>query len=505
MSPPSTPQMWMDYLSSKLASRSGRYKRFGEYYDGKHQKMLFAQSKFRTEFAHVFERWNDNFCGLVIDSVNERMFIDGFRLSKEPTEDELAREIWQRNRMDSESNSAHLDAMIQGAAYAIVWGQELSDPRVAGGVGRDKDAGPGKKVKAVISVESAEHVVVQYRPGSRHEIEAAAKFYVDDWGRQFCTLWLADSVHVGNWKIGGYVIDGPARRNPLGVVPVVPIQNRARLVGEPMSDLATVIPLQDAINKTVADSLVASEYAAWPQRYVTGLEIQEDENGNPIEPFKVAVDKLLQAEDPAATFGQFEAANLSNYVDLVDMLTMHMASVARVPFHYMLKGGQPPSGDAITSAEAGLVSKVKERMLHFGEAWERVIKIAIAVENGGQLQEEYEAAEVIWRDPENRTEAQHIDALLKLQQLNVPKQQLWQDAGYTPSQIARFDQLLEEEAQTEMERADKYQTAAQKQELELAKQGADDKSVMTQAKAKKDAEKPPQGNSGNANRQRFEK
>ncbi|WP_267842210.1 phage portal protein [Streptomyces antarcticus] len=485
MSPPSTPQMWMDYLSSKLSSRSGRFKRFGEYYDGKHQKMLFSQSKYRTEFAHVFDRWNDNFCGLVIDSVNERMFIDGFRLSKEPGEDDLAREIWQRNGMDAASNSAHLDAMIQGAAYAVIWGDESG--------------------KAVISVESAEHVVVQYKPGSRNEIEAAAKFYVDDWGRQFCTLWLAKSVHVGNWKIGGYTIDGPAKPNPLGVVPVVPIQNRARLVGEPMSDLATVIPIQDAINKTVSDSLVASEYAAWPQRYVTGLEIQEDENGHPIEPFKVAVDKLLQAEDPAASFGQFEAANLSNYVDLVDMLTMHMASIARVPFHYMLKGGQPPSGDAITSAEAGLVSKTRERMLHFGESWERTMRLAIAVENGGKLREEYEAAEVIWRDPENRTEAQHIDALLKLQQLNVPKQQLWQDAGYTPSQISRFDQLLEEEAKIEMERADKYQTDAQKQELAIAQQGADDKSAVSGAKAKASALKPAQGNSGNANRQRFEK
>ncbi|WP_246033494.1 phage portal protein [Streptomyces hundungensis] len=490
MSPPSTPQMWMDYLSSKLASRSGNYKRYGEYYDGKHQRMLFAQSKYRTEFAHIFERWNDNFCGLIIDSVNERMFIDGFRLSKEPEEDELAREIWQRNRLDSESNSAHLDAMIQGAAYAIVWGDEEG--------------------KAVISIESAEHVAIQYKPGSRHDIEAAAKFYVDDWGRAFCTLWWRDKVYTGDWKIGGYSIDR-TEPNPLGRPPVVPIQNRSRLVGEPMSDLATVIPLQDAINKTVADSLVASEYAAWPQRYVTGLEIQEDEHGNPVEPFKVAVDKLLQAEDPAATFGQFAAADLSNYVALVDMLVQHMASISRIPFHYMLKGGQPPSGDAITSAEAGLVSKTRERMLHFGEAWEQVMRLAIAVENGGSLQEEYEAAEVIWRDPENRTEAQHIDSLLKLQQLSVPKQQLWQDAGYTPSQIARFDQLLEEEARTEMERADKYQTQAQKQELELelAKQGADSKLAVDEAsikaKSAKDAQKPPQGNSGNANRRRFEK
>ncbi|MFH8346779.1 phage portal protein [Streptomyces sp. NPDC018045] len=478
-SPPATPAEWMDYLKGKLAAQRGKARGFGEYYDGRHQRMLFAQSKYRSEFADVFDRWNDNFCGLVIDSVNERLAIQGFRMTDEPEADKDARRIWQRNFMDSESAAGHLDAMTQGSAYVIVWADADGEP--------------------TINVESAETVVVQFKPGSRREVEAAAKFFVDDWGREHCTLWLEDVVCTGGPSLAGYAID-KTERNPLKVVPVVPLQNRSRLIGEPMSDLAPIIPLQNAINKVTADALVASEYAAWPQRYVTGLEIEEDEDGRPVEPFRVAVDKLLQAEDPAASFGQFDAADLSNYVALVDMLVQHLASCARVPFHYMLKGGQVPSGDSITSAEAGLIAKTKERMLHFGESWEKVMRLAFLVKKDKERADAFEA-EVMWKDPENRTEAQHMDSLLKLQMLSVPKQQLWLDAGYTPQQIERFEGLLEEEAKSEMERADKYMSQADKAAMaqpdQDAKPGGGD--------AKKAAGKPPRGNSGNAAREKAGK
>lgn len=468
---PQTPQQWMDYLYSKLSSRVGLYKKYGAYYDGDHQRMLFAQAKYHNEFAGVFEQWNDNFCGLIVDSVNERLAIDGFRMTDEPVADKAAREIWQRNFLDAESNSAHLDAMLQGAAFAVVWADEDGEP--------------------IISIESAETTVVQYKPGSRRDLEAAAKFFFDDWGRAHCTLWLPDSVHKGSPEGLTFTLT-ESQPNPLAVVPVVPITNRSRLVGEPVSDLATIIPLADAINKVTSDALVASEYAAWPQRWVSGLEIIEDSNGVPIEPFQVAVDKLLQAEDPNTKWGQFEAADLSNYVDLINMLVQHMASISRIPFHYfLLNGGQAPSGEAITSAEAGLISKTRERMLHFGEAWEKVMRLAFLVKHDKERAEAWDA-EVMWRDPENRTEAQHIDALLKLKMLDVPKKQLWADAGYTPQQIERFDAMLEEEAKIDMERADKYQTQAEKAAL----QAPDGKP----GEADKAAHKAPQGNAGNSAR-----
>jgi len=456
--------MWVDYLHSKLLAARGKYRVYSSYYDGIHQKMAFAQARHKQQFAQLFERWCDNFSGLIVDSVNERLAIDGFRMTDEPNADKDARDIWQRNFMDSESNAAHLDALVNGLSFAVVWA--------------DKNGRP------TITVESAEHVVVQYYPGSRRDIEAAAKFYTDDWGREWVTLWLPNAVYRYINGEQGWQQDR-TEKNPLGEVPVVPITNRFRVAGDPISDLSVVIPIQDAINKIVSDALLASEYAAWPQRYVTGLEIQEDENGNPIAPFHIAVDKLLQAEDPNARFGQFEAADLGNYVKLVEMLVQHMASISRIPFHYfLLNGGTAPSGEAITSAEAGLISKVRERMLHFGEAWERVMRLCFKVM--GDPRSEAYGAEVMWRDPENRTEAQHMDALLKLKMIGVPTDQLLSDAGYTPAQISRFQEMRKQDARNAAE----IQRLLPQPEMGSGVPGVDEESQQS-------AVKKPQGNSGN--------
>jgi len=177
-----------------------------------------------------------------------------------------------------------------------------------------------------------------------------------------------------------------------------------------------------------------------------------------------------------------------------------MASISRIPFHYFLNGGAVPSGESITAAEAGLIAKTRERMLHFGEAWERVMRLCFAVLNDPRSQAW--GAETIWKDPENRTEAQHMDALLKLQMIGVPRDQLLSDAGYSPQQIERFDAMREEDAKSAMELAKKYPMPVMDPVAGANPAGT---SPTVQAPgsspaAQKAAKKPPQGNSGNAAR-----
>ena len=41
-------------------------------------------------------------------------------------------------------------------------------------------------------------------------------------------------------------------------------------------------------------------------------------------------------------------------------------------------------------------------------------------------------SETIWADPEYRSESELADALVKRAAIGVPRQQLWEDAGYSP-------------------------------------------------------------------------
>ncbi|MVO87415.1 phage portal protein [Streptomyces sp. p1417] len=461
---PSKPQEWLMYLYGKVPGPLHPSQEYSRYYEGDQQKFAFSQARYKSAFRDVFDQWRDNFCGTIVDSTNERLHVDSFRI---PGEDDGtdARQFWQRNGMDAYSTAVHLEALITGRSYVVVWADAKGEP--------------------TITPVPGDRIAVSYKAGSLWELEAAARFEMDAWGRQQVTLWTEEYVYEvaygeTDWE------NGTKQKNPLGLVPVVPFENRSRLGREPVSELVNCIPIQDAINKTVMDALTASEFAAFPQRYVTGLEIVEDANGNPVEPYDVGADKLLQAEDPSAKFGSFEAANLANYVSLVDLLVQHLATVSRVPSHYFLvNSSNTPSGEAIISAEAGLVAKVKERMLHFGEAWERVIRLCFAVKND-KRRNAFDT-ETRWKDPEYRTEAQHIDALLKLKQLDVPLEFLWFEAGFSAAQISDFREMRKEDAKAQAE----IQQLGPQPQVQVPGQPQEQKP---------NPNKPPQGNSGNAAR-----
>ena len=417
---PSDPQGWVNYLRGELSKQAAEVNAHNDYYTGEHS-LSFVGPKYRVAFAQLLSGFADNFCGLIVDSVAERLQVMGFRLTEDPAADEDAWALWQANDMDQQSAMAMLDALVGGRSFVGVWAESDGTP--------------------VIRAESPTEVVMTYHPGT--DVPAVAmKSFTDDWGVEHAVLFTADAVlRLSREQAGARWVAGEEYGNPLGVVPFVELRNRPRLVGGPSSELMSVEPLQDALNKVVRDALLASEFAAYPQRWVTGLTIDEDEEGNPKPPpFNAALDRLFQAEDPDTKFGQFAAADLGNYAKLAELLVQHMASVSRVPFHYfLLNGGQAPSGEAITSAEAGLVAKARDRQLHFGEAWERVIRLAFKVQ--GDPRANSASAETIWRDPEYRSQAQRVDALMKLATLGVPAQQLWEDAGYSPQQVSRFESM----------------------------------------------------------------
>ena len=138
------------------------------------------------------------------------------------------------------------------------------------------------------------------------------------------------------------------------------------------------------------------------------------------------------------TVGQFQVADLGNYTRAIETLVQHVASQTRTPPHYFYLSGQFPSGEALRSAEAGLVSKARRKQRHFGEAWEEVVRLALRLAGDDRAEPKIET---IWGDPETCTESEHVDALVKLKALNVPDQPLWERAGFSPTEIARFDQL----------------------------------------------------------------
>lgn len=435
-----SPEWWLRRLCQGLMDRRAAIAKTTDYYDGEHN-LAFQSRRFREAFGGLFHAFADNWCEVVIDAAEERLNVEGFRVGDSPSGDEDAWRIWQANDMDGQSQLAHTDALVGGVSYAIPWFSGTEDT-------------------PEITVANAHDVIVECHPKMHRHRRAGLRLWCDEWGFDHAELFLPDGVHlfrsrtarVGStlwdaanltWESEGY------QENPLGVVPVVPLQNRPRIRSSrrgvvAQSEIKSIIPLQDAVNKMVADMLVGSERQALPARWATGLELDIDPVTNqPVKP-KVDTSSLLVATDADASFGTFQPADLRNFVVAIDMLIQHVASISRTPPHYLNASADRLSGESIKAAETGLVAKVRRKMRFFGESWEEVMRLSGQIAGLDHLANASNA-EVIWADPESRTESQHVDAILKQKDLGVPEEILWEKLGYSPQEIARIKAIKAEE------------------------------------------------------------
>jgi Phage portal protein, SPP1 Gp6-like len=438
-----TPEI-LHRLCFRLDRLETQHRRLAAYDAGNHP-LAYASDKFQTAFGQSLRALADNWIPTVVNAVSERLRVDGFRFGTSPNADDDAWAMWQDNSLDRDSRLAHRDALLYGRSFVLVWGDDEGDPR--------------------ITVESPRQCLTMASPGDRREVIAGMKRWLEFDGTARAMLYLPDAIigYISEGKVAAMDDSGSndpaidARNigmlttavawvedsridNPLGVVPLVPMMNNADALGGAVSEVAAIIPMQDMLNKLVADLLIASEFASFRQRWASGVEIPVDpETEQPIEPFSAAVSRVWISESDQAKFGSFEATDLNNIVKAVEMVVQHLASMSRVPTHYMSASADRLSGESIKASEAGLVALCRRKMSDFGETHERVMRLAFAVTGDPRADET--AAETIWGDPEIRTESEHADALTKLQSLGVPDAQLWEDWGYSPQAIERFRQM----------------------------------------------------------------
>jgi hypothetical protein len=159
----------------------------------------------------------------------------------------------------------------------------------------------------------------------------------------------------------------PSAPNPYGEVPVFHFRTSLRAV---KSDLKDVIPLQNGINKLLADMMVAAEYGAFKQRYVIS-------NADVLGKLKNAPNEIwdIPAGDgigQGTQVGEFQATDLENYLKAIDRLAVVVGIITRTPKHYFLAQGGDPSGEALIAMEGPLNKKAGRRIARFKPTWRKV-------------------------------------------------------------------------------------------------------------------------------------
>ncbi|HWL96044.1 MAG TPA: phage portal protein [Nocardioidaceae bacterium] len=377
-------------LCQRLDEQTPAYTTLDSYYAGT-QPLSFLSPEAKTALGTRLARMASNIPRLAVTSLAERLRVTG--LHRDGTADPTLWGDWIANDLDQMAGTAHREALTLGASYVIVWGTT-----------------PVPKV----TVESPRQVAVLTDPGTRRIVAAVKR-----WEMLTTTeavLYEPDRITRLRAQTTGATIAGfrtiETIRNPLGVVPVVRFRNGDRLLDDGTSEITDLIPLVDALNKSLADMMVTSEYVGRPRRWATGIELEEDDEGEAVNPIPEG-DRAMVSENEAAKFGQLNAADLSGYEAAVRVLLGQIMAVSALPAHYVgVFTDNPASADALRASEASLTARAEARQATFGRSWEDVARLMVAVREG--TDPAAVDVRVRWADAATRSVAQEADAVVKL-------------------------------------------------------------------------------------------
>lgn len=399
----------LDRTQRDVARRDDRYR--GD------TKLKFAS----TEVTGELKSFGVNLCALAVDAVAERMRIKRFSVDVGGRDVTASvRAAWRRSNMDQKLMPVLVDALALGSCFLTVW--------------------PDRPGRPIITPESARHMTVARDPLTGEVVDAVKRWQERDHNG---VVRATHVVHYERDQITRYRSDGDTGRlvpvsdvrNPLGVVPVVPLVNIER-IGDAggssvIDDLAHLV---DALGKLLADMLVASEDVARPRRWATGVALDDDEGEDgwtadgddphadeppapAVSPFESG-NRMFTVESPEAKFGQLPGADLAGYKTGVDLLLQTIMAVSALPAHMVgITTANPSSADAIRAAEASLTARAEGRIQVLGVGIEHALELVAAFTE--HVDPRDVEVRLSWASTATRSTAQEADAVSKLYSLGI--------------------------------------------------------------------------------------
>lgn len=430
-----------------LANDLDRLQVIDDYLHGHHADP-YMPSNADDEYRLIAKRSVSNWMPLLVGTPSQALYVDGFRRGSDQSAKETLGSSewkhWQDSRLDSRQLAVHRGALTYGHSFALT--EKVKGKVLTKGLSALRTAAVFED-PANDDTPFAALTVTKWPVG---EVRGKARLW--DGKNEYAVTFLAlddmDSIKVAN-----------GRRHGAKECPVTRFAASVDLDGRTVGVVEPMIPLQDRINQTVFDLLIAQTYGSFKVRYVTGMAppVERDEDGNVVLdstgnpkplPINANAKRFLFAEDPDVKYGSLDETPLGGYIESIDMSIRHLAAVSQTPPHHLLGQIANLSAEALQAAETSLLRKIEEFRHSFGESWERVFRLAAEMMGETSSADDFHG-EVIWRDMESKSMAQAADALGKLrEQLSIPAKGLWARVpGVTQNELEQWEQMHEDDPQ----------------------------------------------------------
>ena len=448
----------MSALDRRLVDATGMAL-YQAYYEGKHRETY--------KIRRVIEAFGlrmpiyVNYAGVVVDSISERLGVDGFTFGGDDRASAAAWEIWQDNNLDAGFKRGMRSGLIKGEFSLVLWPDEDWSPRIWVEDGAEViTSRPPRDRRAPGRAQALDR---RRRAGRdvRQPVPARRRLQVPDAASRRTRP--APSSRRSAARPGS----GGSSRASRGRCPTRSAKCRSSRSPTSPTCTSSASPSSARSCRSRTRSTPTSRTSCWPAS--TGpsarrsCSTSRSRSTRPPAPrssrstsrsTRSSRCRRTQPGEPEPRLAEFSQTDLAGYIKVHETLVQAIATASRFPPHYLLgTQGTFPSGESLTAVERGISAVAGERGDDWKDPLEDAMRLAFRIKarapgNSAAAAARFEkwaamtGAEAAFRNPETKSESQHVDAVTKKKDLDVPRRQLWTELGYSQQQILDWEAEL---------------------------------------------------------------
>lgn len=485
------PQIWLDLEEAleSLHDAMPGYDKAEAYYEGT-VKEKFLNKAIQSLLTGSSSDFNVNLAGRVVDAVQDRMEIAAVTAEpvgddedeEEPAEeetsnvvttasgfspetaeaeemseeekllDEAVSKIWRDNEMDIEAPEIHQKMLEYGDAYLFVG---LCDDEDEDGEKVDLFFNSPKNVRILYEDENPRKkrlTIKRWEVGPKTNKRIRLNLYYNDGTYKFISKGATDKTGAADFQVftddstdeNGYV------PNESNEIPFFHFRT-ARPYGRPEHRKA--YGCQDALTKIITNMMATTDFAAFPQRWAlqeSGTTTDDDldwdegdggatadtKNPSDLQSQLISGPGRIWPLRNIKAVGQFQAADVTQFLQPLDKFTGLMAAVTATPVSYFLVTigavATAISGESQRKGESPFLSKVNARQLSAEASWQD------AVGYGLRLLGLEAEVKVRWAPMQIVSGKEGWEGVLAQQKAGVPVRQTLLEAGYTEAEVTSW-------------------------------------------------------------------